>query len=98
MAQSEQPEQPKKPTQRRGATRTDADRKTVMISSTARDLTEHRKEVIDACMRQGMFPLMMEYLPANDDEAVSVSLKMVDEADIYLGIFAHRYGGEEEEG
>jgi hypothetical protein len=25
-------------------------------------------------------------------EAVEVSLKMVDEADIYLGVFAHRYG------
>ena len=41
-------------------------RKTVMISSTARDLPEHRKEVLDACLRQGMFPLMMEHLPASD--------------------------------
>ena len=63
-----------------------------MISSTARDLPEHRKEVMDACLRQGMFPIMMEHLPANDDEAISASLKMVDEADIYVGIFAHRYG------
>ena len=34
----------------------------VMISSTARDLPEHRKEVMDACLRQGMFPIMMEHL------------------------------------
>src|SRR5436305_3616695 len=67
-------------------------RKTVMISSTARDLPEHRKEVLDACLRQGMFPSMMEHLPAVDSEAIATSLKMVDEADIYLGIFAHRYG------
>jgi tetratricopeptide (TPR) repeat protein len=67
-------------------------KKTVMISSTARDLPEHRKEVLDACLRQGMFPAMMEHLPANDDEAISASLKLVDDADIYLGIFAHRYG------
>src|SRR2546421_7543047 len=67
-------------------------RKTVMISSTARDLPEHRKEVLDACLRQGMFPSMMEHLPAIDSEAIDTSLKMVDEADIYLGIFAHRYG------
>ena len=67
-------------------------RKCVMISSTARDLPEHRKEVMDACLRQGMFPVMMEHLPASDDEAISASLKMVDEADIYLGVFAHRYG------
>jgi hypothetical protein len=64
----------------------------VMISSTARDLPEHRKEALDACQRQSMFPIMMEYLPASDDEAISISLKMVDEADIYVGIFAFRYG------
>src|SRR2546430_2855077 len=67
-------------------------RKTVMISSTARDLPEHRKEVMDACLRQGMFPQMMEHLPASDAEAIGASLKMVDEVDIYLGVFAHRYG------
>src|SRR5438270_11983848 len=66
--------------------------KKVMVSSTARDLPEHRKEVLDACLRQGMFPLMMEHLPASDSEAIATSLKMVDEADIYLGVFAHRYG------
>ena len=54
------------------------DRKTVMISSTARDLPEHRKEAMDACLRQGMFPMMMEHLPASDDEAISASLEMVD--------------------
>src|SRR5512138_1556824 len=67
-------------------------RKTVMISSTARDLPEHRKEVMNACLSQGMFPIMMEHLPANDDDAISASLKMVDEADIYVGIYAQRYG------
>jgi tetratricopeptide (TPR) repeat protein len=67
-------------------------RTTVMVSSTARDLPAHRKEVMDACMRQGMFPVMMEHLPASDAEAISASLKMVDEADIYVGVFAHRYG------
>src|SRR5262245_17202369 len=67
-------------------------KKTVMISSTARDLPEHRKEVMDACLRQGMFPAMMEQLPASDDEAIAASLKLADEADIYVGVFAHRYG------
>lgn len=67
-------------------------RKTVMISSTARDLPKHREEVMNACLSQGMFPVMMEHLPANDDDAISASLKMVDEADIYVGIYAQRYG------
>jgi len=64
----------------------------VVISSTARDLPKHRKEVMDACLRQGMFPTMMEHLPASDGEAISVSLKLVDEADIYVSMFAHSYG------
>lgn len=67
-------------------------RKTVMISSTARDLPKHREEVMNACLSQGMFPVMMEHLPANDDDAISASLKMVDDADIYVGIYAQRYG------
>jgi major membrane immunogen (membrane-anchored lipoprotein) len=65
---------------------------TVVIGSTARDLPEHRKEVVDACLRQGMFPMMMEHLPASDADAIEASLQMVDEADIYLGVLAHRYG------
>jgi tetratricopeptide (TPR) repeat protein len=64
----------------------------VIISSTAHDLPEHRKEVMAACLRQGMFPSMMEHLPANDSEAISASLKLVDEAEIYVGVFAYRYG------
>ncbi len=63
-----------------------------MISSTARDLPDHRQGVLDACIRQGMFPLMMEHLPAVDADAIKASLDMVDKADIYLGIFAYRYG------
>lgn len=70
----------------------DNKRKTVMISSTARDLPDHRKEVLDACLRQSMFPDMMEHLPASDSDAIRVSLDMVDRADIYLGIYAYRYG------
>ena len=73
-----------------GAGTTDV--KKVMISSTALDLPEHRNQVRDACLRQGMFPLMMEYLPASDAEAIAESLRMVNEADLYLGIFAYRYG------
>lgn len=64
----------------------------VMISSTARDLPAHRKEAMDACLRQGMFPIMMEQLPASDSDAITESLNMVDEAEIYMGIFAYRYG------
>lgn len=69
-----------------------SDRKSVMISSTTRDLHEFREQVMHACLRQGMFPVMMEHLPANDADAIRASLGLVDQADIYLGVFAHRYG------
>src|SRR6266567_2119127 len=76
------------PTQQSGSTYV----KKVMISSTAIDLPEHREKVLNACLRQGMFPVMMEHLPAVDADAIAESLRMVNEADIYLGIFAYRYG------
>ena len=71
---------------------TSKDRPVVMVSSTARDLPEHREHVRDACLRMGMYPSMMEHLPAIDADAIAVSLALVDEAEIYLGVFAHRYG------
>ena len=70
-----------------------ADVKKAMISSTARDLPLHRKQVEEACHRMGVFAeKMMENLTAEDANAVEVSLRLVDEADVYIGIFAHRYG------
>jgi tetratricopeptide (TPR) repeat protein len=75
-------------TQQSGST----DVKKVMISSTAIDLPEHRDFVRDACERQGMFPIMMEHLPASSAEAIQASMKMVNEVDAYLGVFGHRYG------
>src|ERR1022692_1332427 len=66
--------------------------KNAMISSTSLDLPEHRKAAMDACLRQSFFPLMMEHLPASDDDAIRESLRMVDDADVYLGILAYRYG------
>lgn len=68
------------------------DKPVVMISSTARDLPEHRDKVMHACLRLGMLPKMMEHLPASPDDAIAASLKLVDEADVYVGVVAFRYG------
>jgi tetratricopeptide (TPR) repeat protein len=65
---------------------------TAMISSTALDVPEHRAAVKDACIGAGVFPIGMEDLPARDETGINVSLEMVDQADIYLGIYAWRYG------
>ena len=66
--------------------------KRAMISSTSIDLPEHRKQVIEACQRMDFFPEAMEHLPARDANAIRASLELVDKADLYLGIFAWRYG------
>jgi hypothetical protein len=68
-------------------------RKVVMISSTAKDLPEHREQVRLACERAGFEPRwMMEHLTAENRNAVEVSLRMVGEADVYVGVLGHRYG------
>ncbi len=67
-------------------------RSSAMISSTSIDLPEHRQQAMDACLRQGVFPIDMEHLPARDADAIRVSLEMVDQADLYIGIYAWRYG------
>ncbi|MFH1923399.1 MAG: DUF4062 domain-containing protein, partial [Planctomycetota bacterium] len=50
----------------------------VMISSTARDLPDHRERAMDVCLRLGKWPKMMEHLPALDADAVKASLDMVN--------------------
>jgi len=64
----------------------------VMLSSTSLDLPKYRTAARDACLAAGTFPMMMEHLPASDADAVGVSLRMVEETEIYVGILAHRYG------
>jgi tetratricopeptide (TPR) repeat protein len=64
-----------------------------MISSTSLDLPSHRKATMDAVLRAGCFPLAMEHGTAtSDSDAIRFSLDLVDRADIYVGIFAQRYG------
>lgn len=64
----------------------------VMVSSTGRDLPRHREQVMSACLQQNLFPKMMEHLPASDANAIGASMRMVDEADLYVGVIGFRYG------
>src|SRR5215210_4187707 len=65
---------------------------TAMISSTALDLPEHRALAHRACLEAGVFPIGMEQLPARDETGIAASLEMVEQADIYIGVYANRYG------
>ena len=64
----------------------------VMVSSTIVDLPQHREQVKDACLDQEMVPLMMEHQPASCLDPVAFSIDLVNRADVYVGVYAHRYG------
>jgi hypothetical protein len=65
----------------------------IMVSSTTMDLPEHRKEVTDAISRLGHTPVVMEHGSAEwNSDALKFSLEKIEQAQVYLGIFALRYG------
>ncbi|MBL8161244.1 MAG: DUF4062 domain-containing protein, partial [Anaerolineae bacterium] len=57
----------------------------VMISSTSKDLPDHRKQAEDAVSRALMSAWTMEHLTATLGDAISVSLELVDKSEIYIG-------------
>jgi hypothetical protein len=68
----------------------------VFIGSTSRDLQEYRKAAIEECNRLGLAPVAMEFFEAMGHGATKGSQLQLDKADMYVGIFAHRYGYIEE--
>lgn len=68
------------------------ERPVAMISGTVRGLPEHRRVAVEACLRQDYFPRIMENLPPTPDDAVTLSLQMVDEAEVYVLVLGVRYG------
>jgi tetratricopeptide (TPR) repeat protein len=57
-----------------------------------RDLPEYREAAKDACLHVGMMPRRAEELVAQDRDPVRACLELVDQADVYVGIYAWRYG------
>ncbi len=64
----------------------------VYISSTSVDLAQYRAEVIAALRKSGFFPICMEDYVAQDKLPVDKCLGDVARCDLYVGIFAWRYG------
>lgn len=62
------------------------------ISSTSIDLPEYRQEVVDTCPTMGYMPLGMRHWPAQDATAEEVCLRKVDGTNVFIGIYAFRYG------
>jgi hypothetical protein len=64
----------------------------VYVSSTYSDLHEFREQVRLTLRRMGYEDVAMEYYSAGDQRPVEKCLQDVEDADLYLGIFAWRYG------
>jgi len=64
----------------------------VYVSSTFEDLQEHRRAVSVAIRNAGWEDVAMEYYIAEDKRAVDRCLEDVAACDLYIGVFAWRYG------
>ena len=64
----------------------------IYISSTICDLKDHRRAVIDTLERAGEKLECMKKQGATDARPLDECLRKVEESDVYVGIFAWRYG------
>lgn len=64
----------------------------IFISSTYKDLKDYREKVGSAIRRMGHNDIAMEYYVAENKRPVDKCLEDVAACDIYIGIFAWRYG------
>lgn len=64
----------------------------IFVSSTSQDLAEHRQAVIDLLHKANHQPIAMETFGSKAGDAQQVSLKEVEKADLFMGIYARRYG------
>lgn len=62
------------------------------LSSTYQDLVAHRKAVAEALERLGQQTGRMEVFGARPEEPVTACIAEIDECDLFVGIYAHRYG------
>jgi NB-ARC domain/Domain of unknown function (DUF4062) len=64
----------------------------VFLSSTSRDLKEYRDAGIGVCNRFGLTPVGMEFFGAMPAGASEASKERLAGSNVYVGLFAHRYG------
>jgi tetratricopeptide (TPR) repeat protein len=66
--------------------------KKVFLGSAALSLPTHYEKLKDSCLRLGMLPQSTEYLPPAQTNKLIAALELVENSDIYLGVFAFQYG------
>jgi hypothetical protein len=64
----------------------------VFVSSTYNDLVEYRDVVQKVIRQAGALAVGMEDFGARDERPLDESLAVVAESDVFVGIYAHRYG------
>jgi tetratricopeptide (TPR) repeat protein len=64
----------------------------VFISSTFEDLKEYREAAIEVVNRYKGVPLAMEFFMSQAQEPTKACEKEINECDVFVGIYAHRYG------
>ena len=64
----------------------------VFISSTSVDLKPYRAAVQEATLSLSLHPVMMEYFTSMDANALDACRQKVQNCDLFIGIYAHRYG------
>jgi hypothetical protein len=64
----------------------------IFISSTSRDLLAHRAKVISALQTSNQLPIVMETFNSAPGDAKEISLEQVQRADLFIGLYAKRYG------
>ena len=65
---------------------------TIYVSSTFADLRDHRKALSLAIRRLGHVDIAMEYYIAEDTRPLDRCLRDAGSCDLYVGLFARRYG------
>lgn len=68
------------------------ERSKIFISSTGVDLAEYRRAAIEVCNQLQFVPIAMEFFDSMGAGANSASKIRLDDAHLYVGIVAHRYG------
>ncbi len=59
---------------------------------TREDLIPYIEAARSACLACDAFPLPMEGPPSRDQSGGEASLALLDNADVFIGIYGHRYG------
>jgi hypothetical protein len=64
----------------------------VFLSSTYNDLIEHRRATHDALEHLGLHVIWMEAFGACPVESTKAYLDEIEGSDLFIGVYAHRYG------